>query len=565
MKYDKNGKPEILHDLSSLRGGLDGDGFDWDSVPSAVKKAIDDFVEEGFNGVLGGDAPADYEDYGAIRLSINAFAKSDEFNYDTEAIMRDYLAHTKKNPFTQEVFSSHERHFYGDHEMFASSSVFSIIYDMMICEAKSEYGGYAHRLFLYCFKTYRPDLYKRLKRYNAITRADAFDIAGNLEDAGQLYVDVALVLVAARFMGIRLGEGIGKLSVELTAKTQEIEETIDNAIQISSLQAKLVDEVVADMEAAGFEEVTEGREDALSYLQAAEEYHGIPYNAIAMFGRLDMTRAMAIADAIEDFPDKWLGGLEKNLLYVIDGLVELIARMRNDHADSLEPFFVGLDEKPIKFDPAKIMSAVPIPGAPKVQQKPEEKAGEEVSAVSREDRSADAATQLAPLISRIHSLEGEIVDLKQKAAGRARQEKEIERLRDLVQAQADELSALRTFAYNSTAEDEARETINLESAKSFLAAKRIAVIGGHPNWIAKLKNEVGDGWKFIKPSPSGTVDANFIIGMDFVFFFTDTLSHATYGKYVKACREHGVRFGYLHGVNVEGTIRQAYAVMNSAK
>ena len=545
---------------------MDNEGFDWDSVPTSAKKAIGVFVEEGFDKVLGSDPSGDLDDYGAIRLSINAFALSDEFNYDTEAIMRDYLAHTKKNPFTQEVFSSHERHFYGDHEMFASSSVFSIIYDMMICEAKSEYGGYAHRLFLYCFKTYRTDLYKRLKRYNVITRADAFDIAGNLEDAGQLYVDAALVLVAARFMGIGLGDGIAGLFAELTAKTQEIEETIDNAIQMSSLQAELIDEVAADMEAAGFEEVTGGREDALSYLQAAEEYHGIPYNAIAMFGRPNMTRAMAIADAIEDFPDKWLNGFEKNLLYVIDGLVELMSRMRNDHADSLEPFFVGLDEPPIKFDPAKIMDAVPIPGAPKVRQVTEGKIAAKVPAVSAEERSTDATAQIAPLVSRIHSLEGEVVDLKQKAAGRARQEKEIERLQRLVREQADELAALRAFAYNSTAGDGQRETvISLESARSFLASKRIAVIGGHPNWIGKLKNEMGDGWKFVKPAPTGTVDAGFIAGVDFVFFFTDTLSHATYGKYVKACREHGVKFGYLHGVNVELTIRQAYAVMNSAK
>lgn len=45
---------------------------------------------------------------------------------------------------------------------------------------------------------------------------------------------------------------------------------------------------------------------------------------------------------------------------------------------------------------------------------------------------------------------------------------------------------------------------------------------------------------------------------DCLFFFSDTLSHATYGKFIRVVRTHHIPFGYLHGTNIPQTVRQIF-------
>ena len=47
-------------------------------------------------------------------------------------------------------------------------------------------------------------------------------------------------------------------------------------------------------------------------------------------------------------------------------------------------------------------------------------------------------------------------------------------------------------------------------------------------------------------------------GTEKVYFFTNHLSHCTYGKYIALIREHKIPFGYLHSVNIETMINQIY-------
>ena len=55
-----------------------------------------------------------------------------------------------------------------------------------------------------------------------------------------------------------------------------------------------------------------------------------------------------------------------------------------------------------------------------------------------------------------------------------------------------------------------------------------------------------------------TVDGKMLDGKDRVYFFTDHLSHVTYGKFIAAVRERHIPFGYLGNLNVEKLIRQIY-------
>ena len=134
---------------------------------------------------------------------------------------------------------------------------------------------------------------------------------------------------------------------------------------------------------------------------------------------------------------------------------------------------------------------------------------------------------------------------------------EIARLRDQLDTQQKELTALRDHVYNLTEEDEAGETVSAQEMKDYLKTLRIIIIGGHKNWRQKMKQEFPD-WTYIDASVSGTMETSVVDKADHVYFFTDTISHSTYFKYMNVVKEHNVDFGYIHGVNIENNMRQMY-------
>ena len=111
--------------------------------------------------------------------------------------------------------------------------------------------------------------------------------------------------------------------------------------------------------------------------------------------------------------------------------------------------------------------------------------------------------------------------------------------------------------YGLTEADDGTKSISLEEMKQFLTRLHIVIIGGHSNWVAKMRQEFPD-WTYVNPSVSGALDATVVDKADHVYFFTDILSHNTYYRYVNVVREHKVSFGYLHGVNIENNVRKMY-------
>ena len=120
-----------------------------------------------------------------------------------------------------------------------------------------------------------------------------------------------------------------------------------------------------------------------------------------------------------------------------------------------------------------------------------------------------------------------------------------------------ELITLRNYVYSLSQESPVIEESKLEDMKNVIAKKRIIIIGGHINWINKMKKEFPN-WRFLDANISRTNDGKLVEGADIVYFFTDHLSHGTYGKFVKLVRENQIPFGYLHFVDIETLIRQVF-------
>lgn len=89
------------------------------------------------------------------------------------------------------------------------------------------------------------------------------------------------------------------------------------------------------------------------------------------------------------------------------------------------------------------------------------------------------------------------------------------------------------------------------------ATCRIVIVGGHSNWLSKMKKEFPN-WIFVNPKASGTTDVSIVDKADYVYFFTDTISHSKYHQFMNVIRERKINCGYIHGVNIEKNIRDIY-------
>ncbi len=118
-----------------------------------------------------------------------------------------------------------------------------------------------------------------------------------------------------------------------------------------------------------------------------------------------------------------------------------------------------------------------------------------------------------------------------------------------------ELIALRNHIYEATDSDMPQKEEDISEIKDRIKDKRIIIIGGHTNWLNKLKEEFPE-WKFYPSNANSTINNNVLLEADMIFFFTDTLSHSGYYRFINKIQSQKLPFGYIHTVNIENNIRQ---------
>lgn len=117
-----------------------------------------------------------------------------------------------------------------------------------------------------------------------------------------------------------------------------------------------------------------------------------------------------------------------------------------------------------------------------------------------------------------------------------------------------ELSKLREYVYNLTEADEDLQTTDEATMRKVIASKKIAIVGGHINWINKMKKEFPEFRYF----SAASVSDNALENIDLILFFTDTISHKTYYHFINMAQAENIPFSYLHSVNIKYTINNIY-------
>lgn len=142
------------------------------------------------------------------------------------------------------------------------------------------------------------------------------------------------------------------------------------------------------------------------------------------------------------------------------------------------------------------------------------------------------------------------------------QEKESGKINQQLLAWKDErteLVALRNFVYQMKIEDGSPVVSDdsIDSMKKAIMDKDVIIIGGHINWHNKLRR-IFPKWTFLLTEEFKTVDGEMLENKDKVYFFTDHMNHTAYEKFIVACRERNIEFGYLATINKNQLIQRVY-------
>jgi|GEM_PF-7017066 len=442
---------------------------------------------------------------------------------------------------------------------------------------------YSRELFRVLYKTYYRSEYRQLKRFRTLSVAEAISLAEGADGHTDM-LKLARTLTMARFFDIKPDKACAYLHSVLGRYH-------DKSVDLDHADAYEF-EYPDGLYPACREQVERWMESVKGTVVEAPEYHSLRLaedflghafltNGFSEFYhqlfyeqpddlRRQLAHSLAILRMLE--PGREWTFDEVQLLTpayacacsLSDGVMELtenIGLLLDPHGTDF------YEEFPPLFEPEKLKAAkAPAKGGAASGPRPQNAAPPADKTASSGSAAAAAlpADERAVLEQEIERLRSEL--RRERTAVRAAREELREKQRQTTELAAElasltadraELTALREHVYRLTMEEPKDSALSEEEMLAAIRARRIILIGGHPNWTKKLKDLCPD-WIFLDPNASGAVDEKLFANAAHVYFFTDTLSHKTYSRFIRIVRSRDLPFGYIHSVNIAANIRQVY-------
>lgn len=498
---------------------------------------------------------------GADKFFIDSFI-TEEMEFDFWSIAKDFMQHhfPRLKEFNDLAVYGNDKPEQSDPESALQNKIMNIMYNA----AKSG-DAYAVELMKYLYKTYHKKEYKQLKRFSRITVPEIFSLA-ETEDLGCDYFVIARIMGMCVFYGIELDERCSILYLVLgkARKDWDEEEERDFFRFPEGLFQECYDQVEEWMGQRGNTK-EQIRKDMGNYWKAdrfAEfclKRQGYPedylYRCNMEYVGVNRLLAQTLALLKSACPNEEFSFEEVQTYSMIAHCIDALVNVCDNYHDILsEMFGIGPDMHATSeclFKPENI--AYKDSPKAKIEAKPVN-----VAPVAGKDvKEEDYIKEIEELRRRLREKEEECRHFRQLY------EQTKVSLSDAKEAVAqndnymEELIALRNYVYSLSQDTPAIEEDKLEDMKHTIAGKNIIIIGGHINWINKLKKEFRN-WRYLDANISRANDSKLVEGADMVYFFTDHLSHSTYGRFVKLVRENRIPFGYMHTVNMESLVRQVF-------
>ena len=500
--------------------------------------------------------------YGCERFFVDFFI-NDEMREDFPLIARDFYVHEFANiPKHQDV------------EYFDIKSgedwpelMFNRFTLGLMMNAVNSGSEYTKALFLYLHKIYYKKEYRTLKRFSKMSLSELLALAKPEGRRHLYYANLSRILCIAPMYGIKfdvkchvvygiLNEFINKFGLSVGYSfdedvgdsfkdcRKEIDERFDQK-KLYSLDAKMSKFLGNVFQWLGYspeyadwcDENDRGVEDrlaiALSILKKTFPKSNREYSAeeLTLYGMiLHCASAMTCNSS-------WLAETLRTLAYGESGT-----------------FYY--DEFPSMFHPEDVQVKTSRSENNKTKRQVKDFVEHAGADECRHDESV-LIEEVDKLRRKVHKLESDNSTLRAGLAEKRRLEEESKDIRKQLEASKRELAVLRNYVYKLTESDNPITDKKIESMRETIAGYRIVIVGGHSNWLSKMKKEFPD-WIFINPEASGSTDVSVVDKADYVYFFTDTISHSKYHQFMNVIRERKINFGYIHGVNIERNIRDIY-------
>lgn len=527
-----------------------------------------------FAARAGGESEVDT--YACDCLFLRTFP-TDDMVKDFPEIARDFLLHEYQNlPQYDQVEYITDKNKY-DHP---SSSFIGYTLNLMFNAAKQG-NAYSIGLFQNLFQTYYKREYKQLKRFRKITRPELMAIADSDKDINEFFY-MPILVTMCRMYGIEMDTDcymLYKLCPDLLKRFHEDEEIPEftgfpKEIVDQSLE-RISNEIASDKEKWSSQDTDKfaALRDYQDFVREAEYWLGLPNGFTEecddeLFAfELQLLRTLQILMSMD--PDKEYSFdeiLQKSVLLKAICALSCYHDLAEENLErllGLNPDKYEYDKENSLFKPDKVKTPSTnldhVRGSGVVKKKqPVAQTTDAVSIQKNEDSGRELQEELEKLRTKLRRQEQENQALREKNKELDLGLKEAEARNENYKTDHEELVHLRNYVFQMTEDEKEIPEVNIREMEKVLKDKKIVIIGGHSNWTYKLKNKF-PRWVFFKPEISNTLDGKVLDDADYVYFFTDVLSHGTYGKYMKIIRSRGISsYGYIHSINIASNIRQVF-------
>lgn len=560
-KFDAYREINIFEDMDMPIHGRDTDWKDmlggsspmsWSDLPDHLRRHL---KTREFNG----PKP---ETAGTDMYFIHNFVTPD-MELDFERIEADFLKHcyTRLREFAEVQWYAYEEAKFSSPEV----SHQHLIVGLMLNGTRTG-DEYCMALIRYLFKTYHKPLYRQLKRFKSLTGDEVLSLClheGEL-DLGH----VAIILTMCVIDQIPVADSCGFFYEYMDDLRKDREKRCEEKSEFEVLDGDLFKECEALAEQWCDAETENGRnifkwykswQNEDKFVKVCLKDQGYPEDYVLRSAgtflgyAVEFGRTLAILRTA--FPKKDFSFEEvqryAHLYSAISALIHV-----SEELDEVNKNLLGLYEnadwyEETLFHPENIL-------IPK-HREPETNTASALASVhtkaKTEDGQPPADTEdLKAMLARKTT---ELKSLRLQYASAMRARKEAEAILEKAQADRQELIALREFVYNMEHSIPEPDQLSTERMKEAISSKRYVIIGGHVNWINKLRAEF-PGWTYIPLTSYNTADPSVLDNKDMIFFFTDYISHTAYTKFIHIARDRKMKFSYLHGVNMDQVIKQIY-------
>lgn len=428
---------------------------------------------------------------------------------------------------------------------------------------------YCVELIRRLYKTYHRKEYNQLKKFARLSGEDVVTLSENNEDPLEEKLITARVLVMGNFLGIKIDENCSLFYYMLEGGREVYLSFLDKHLDTNAVPAEKIQEYGDQLEnmlseakgkAPNKDELYSPYLEATKFIAECFKQHDFSDDYMQLCTAeggsrtFNLIQSLAILKKLNPNKDYSLQDI-----YVYSCVEQLITAFTDIIADyDYEVgFLLGdqLDEtemEKVLFKPVSIISR---------EGQCDNQSHKLVNVAPIE---ADSATQddylqeINKLRGRVRAREQDIKDLRDRIRELQRDADEAVNRIQALETDREELIALRNYAYSQRDEDDdIPEEDELSKMRDVISEKKIAIIGGHQKWHNKLR-KLFPKWSLIYMDEYKSVTESMLENKDFVFFFTDYITHKSYKKCVRMLRDKGIEFGYLKGINSEIYVKRIY-------